>query len=240
MPSKNDKGLLLNQKLIAEQANSLVAELEKLGSQRNRDGMARFAIVSDRIFGVTIPQIRAFAKRVGRRHELAELLWKSGYHEARILATLVDEPSKVTAEQMNRWAHDFDNWAVCDAACMNLFDRAEPAWDMIREWADSGEEYVKRAAFALIASIAQHDKKRESDKLFDEALELIERESTDSRNFVKKAVNWALRVIGKRTPQLYMKAMHVSSRLASSTDRTARWIGKDALKKLESKSKDAD
>ena len=234
MPRKpaNDQGRALSAALAKDQAQSLLAELEPLGSEENRAGMARYGIVANRIYGVTIPVLRDLAKRVGRNHDLALALWDTGYQEARILATLVDEPDKVTSKQMDEWANDFENWAVCDAACMNLFDRVEHAWQKIDEWSDHEREFVKRAAFALVASIAQHDKRASIDDRFDHALQLIERESTDDRNFVKKAVNWALRAIGKRNATMRDRALEVAERLAASSNKAARWIGKDAAKKL--------
>lgn len=228
----NDKGRALAAKLIDDQVRSLLAELEQLGTEENREGMARYAIVSDKIFGVPMPVLRDFAKRVGRNHELAAALWETGYHEARITAALVDDPAKVTPAQMDAWARDFDNWAVCDAVCMHLFDKSEHAWAKVFAWSKKKDEFVKRAAFALIASIAIHDKRKEIDDKFVEALALIERESTDNRNFVKKAVNWALRHIGKRNADMHERAVEVSERLAASSDKTAQWIGKDAVKKL--------
>jgi 3-methyladenine DNA glycosylase AlkD len=234
MPRKpaNDKGRALSAALAKDQARALLDELEPLGSEENREGMARYGIVADRIFGITIPVLRDLAKRVGRNHDLALALWDTGYHEARILATLVDEPDKVTSRQMDEWARDFDNWAVCDAACMNLFDRVEHAWVKVDAWSHHEDEFVKRGAFALIASIAQHDKRASIDDRFIDALALIERESTDDRNFVKKAVNWALRAIGKRNPAMRDRAVEVAERLAASSNKTAKWIGKDAFKKL--------
>ena len=234
MPHKpaNDQGRALSAALAKDQAHTLLDELSSLGTEEGRAAMARYGIVAEKSYGISVPVLRDLAKRVGRNHDLALALWDTGYQEARILATLVDEPDKVTSKQMDDWARDFENWAVCDAACMNLFDRVEHAWDKVDEWSDHKDEFVKRGAFALIASIAQHDKRASIDDKFIAALELIERESTDERNFVKKAVNWALRAIGKRNATMRDRAMEVSERLAASTNKTAKWVGKDALKKL--------
>ena len=208
-----------------------LAYLERKGSKRNRDGMARFAIVADKAFGVGMGDIRAYAKQVGKNHALALALWKTGWYEARMLAPFVDEPACVTRTQMDRWARDFDNWAVCDHACFHLFDKTPHAYAMVPKWAARKEEFVKRAAFALIASLALHDKKG-PDKPFLRFLPLIERAATDDRNFVKKGVSWALRGIGHRNPAMHAEALRSAERLAASGDRTARWIGKDALRDL--------
>lgn len=194
--------------------------------------MARYGIASPKVFGVSVANTRVLARQLGRDHELALELWESGWLEARILATLVDEPGRVTRAQMDRWARDFDNWAVCDAACMNLFDRTPHAWAKVEQWSRRRREFVKRAAFALIAASAVHDKHAADDR-FLHALALVEREAADGRNFVKKAVSWALRSIGKRNARLRSAAVVAARRLASSQgDASPRWIGKDALREL--------
>ena len=208
-----------------------LAYLERRGTKKNRDGMARYAIVADKVFGVSVGDIRAYAKRTGQDHALALALWKTGWYEARMLAPFVDEPSRVTPAQMDRWARDFDNWAVCDHACFHLFDKTPHAYAKARLWAARKEEFVKRAAFALIASLALHDKKG-PDAPFLRFLPLIERAATDERNFVKKGVSWALRGIGHRNPAMRAAALRSAERLAASGDRTARWVGKDALRDL--------
>ncbi|HET9482977.1 MAG TPA: DNA alkylation repair protein [Xanthomonadales bacterium] len=210
---------------------SILAELEKLGTKANRDGLARYGITTapGTVFGVPVGTLQKLAKHVGRDHALALALWDTGWYEARLLAAFVDEPARVTPAQMDRWAKDFDSWAVCDTACMHLFDRTPHAWKKVAQWSRKRDEFVKRAAFALLASLALHDRKS-PDAPFADALALIEREATDERNFVKKAVNWALRGIGERSVALNTKAMALATRLAASEDRTERWIGKDALR----------
>jgi 3-methyladenine DNA glycosylase AlkD len=177
--------------------------------------------------------IHALAKQTGRHHALARALWKSGWYEARLLAAFVAEPERVTPAEMDAWAKDFDNWAVCDTACFHLFDRTPHAFQKIRAWAKHREEFVKRAAFALLASVALHDKTA-PDSEFSRCLGLVERASDDPRNFVKKAVLWALRGIGGRSPGLNREALALARRLAASPDPTARFIGKGAARELAS------
>jgi 3-methyladenine DNA glycosylase AlkD len=207
--------------------------LERRGTRRNRDGMARYAITSPKAFGVSVQTMRPLAKRLGRDHELALALWDTGWLEARVLASLVDDPARVTPRQMEQWVADFDNWAVCDSACIHLFDRTPHGWTKIPVWARRKPEFVKRAAFATLAGLAVHDKKA-PDRAFIALLPLIEDAADDERNFVKKAVNWALRQIGKRNRALNARTIDVAGRLAASESRSARWIGKDALRELTS------
>lgn len=210
-----------------------LAWLERHGSRKNRDGMARYGIVADKVFGVSMGSMQSLAKRLGKSHRLADALWRTGWYEARMLATMVDEPARVTPAQMDRWAKSFENWAVCDTAAFVLFDRTPHAWDRVQAWAGRPEEFVKRAAFAMLASLTVHDKTA-PDEPYIRGLALIEREAGDARNFVKKAVNWALRSIGKRNPALHRRAVAVAKRLAASPDPAPRWIGKDALRELQS------
>ena len=177
--------------------------------------------------------MRPLVKRLRRNHEQALELWDTGWLEARILASLVDEPARVTPRQMDQWASGFDNWAVCDSVCFHLFDRTRYAWKKIPVWAKRKPEFVKRAAFATLAGLAVHDKETE-DRAFVSLLPLIVDAAADERNFVKKAVNWSLRQIGKRNAALNAKAVAVAVRLAESDVRSARWIGKDALRELSS------
>jgi 3-methyladenine DNA glycosylase AlkD len=213
--------------------DDVVAWLERAGTKKTRDGMARYAIPSDRAFGIPVGALRAQAKKLGRSHELAAALWATGWYEARMLATFVDDPALVTSAQMERWCKDFDSWAICDTACFALFARSPHAWAKVERWAGRKDEYVRRAAFALLASLCLHDRKAD-DAAFTRGLALIERAAGDERNFVKKAVNWALRTIGKRNRELHARAVEVSRRLAQSEEATARWIGKDALRDLAS------
>jgi 3-methyladenine DNA glycosylase AlkD len=195
--------------------------------------MARYGLPSDHALGVSVADIRALAKQIGRRHELAVELWKTGVYEARMLTAFVDEPARVTPAQMDRWCRDFDNWGICDTLCFHLFDRTQHAWEKIEKWAGRREEFVKRAAFALLASVALHDKKA-ADAPFIRSLPLIEQAAADERNFVKKGVSWALRGIGKRNAALNAAANKLAKRLAGSPNAAARWVGKDALRDLQS------
>jgi len=209
----------------------VVAELRRLGSKRHRAGMARFAIPSDRAFGVPMNRVHALAKRLGRSHELAQALWETGWYEARLLAAFVDEPARVTPLQMDRWCRDFDNWAVCDTVCFHLFDRTPHAFSKVARWAKRKGEFQRRAAFALLASVGAHDKKT-GDEPFARCLPLIERGASDERNFVKKGVSWALRVVGRRSPALHRASVALAKRLAASGEPASRWVGKDALRDL--------
>ena len=209
--------------------------------KRLRDGaqpdakanLERFGITARQSYGWSVPALRDLAKEVGQDHTLAQQLWATGVLDARILASLVDEADRVTPRQMERWARDFDSWAVCDACCLNLFDRTPYAHAKIRAWSGRKEEFVKRAAFALLAAVAVHD-----GDVSDEALTgffpLIEREAGDARNFVKKAVSWALRQIGKRNPRLRAAAMACAERIASQGTVSARFVATDALRELQS------
>jgi 3-methyladenine DNA glycosylase AlkD len=205
--------------------------LKRRSSARNREGMARYGLTSQNTLGVSVADIRLLAKRLGRDHELALALWDTEVYEARMLTTFVDEPSRVTPAQMERWCRDFDSWGICDALCFHLFDRTPHAWRKIAKWSDPRAEFVKRAAFALLASVALHDKAA-PDKAFLDSFPLIERAATDGRNFVKKAVSWALRGIGKRNVALHSAVMKLSRRLIDSAHPAARWIGRDALRDL--------
>lgn len=205
--------------------------LERTGTETNREGMARYAITAEKVFGVSVNALRGKAKELGRSHALAAALWDTGWYEARMLATMVDDPQQVTPGQMDRWARDFDNWAICDTACFQLFDRTPHAWKKIEQWSGKKAEFVRRAGFALLASVALHHK-QEADEPFLKSLPLIESAAGDDRNFVKKGVSWALRSIGRRSPALHAAALELAGRLAESKDPAARWIGKDALRDL--------
>ena len=201
------------------------------GSKRARDGMARYAIPSDKAYGISVGALRQQAKRLGPNHELALALWDTDRYEARMLATFVDEPERVTAAQMDRWCRDFDNWAIVDTACFALFDRTPHAWAKVAQWARSRDELVKRAAFALLWSLTVHDRVS-GDQPFLRALALIERGAADDRHFVSKAVNMALRATGKRNAALNAAAIATAQRLATSTDAAPRWVGQHALREL--------
>jgi 3-methyladenine DNA glycosylase AlkD len=207
--------------------------LERKGTRKNRDGMARYGIVAPKAFGVSVADIRALARTLGRDHDLAIALWDSGWYEARMLTAFVAEPARVTPAQMDRWAKDFDNWAIADTLCFHLFDRTPHAWRKVEQWSTRREEFVKRAAFALLASLSLHDK-HSPDEPFRKSLALIEARAADDRNFVKKAVSWALRGVGRRSPALNTAAVATSRRLVASDDAGARWVGRDALRELTS------
>jgi 3-methyladenine DNA glycosylase AlkD len=217
--------------MTAIHVKRVLTSLERLGTRKTREGMARYAINADKAFGVAVPDIRKVAKDLGRDHDLAAALWETGWLEARMLAALIDEPARVTRGQMDRWCRDFDNWALCDAACFHLFDRTPFAFDKVALWSRRRGEFQKRAAFALLASLAVHDK-RAPDEAFVRCLPLIEEGASDERNFVKKAVSWALRGIGKRNGALRAAAVATAKRLAASDGTAARWVGKDALREL--------
>jgi 3-methyladenine DNA glycosylase AlkD len=212
---------------------TVVKWLEQRGSKRERDGMARYGLPSDRAFGVAIGVMQRYAKELGRDHDLALGLWETGWYEARTVAAFVDEPEKVTAAQMDRWCRGFDSWGICDTVCFHLFDRSPHAWRKVTEWSRKRDEFGKRAAFALLACLALHDKSA-SDARFRAALPLIERAASDDRNFVKKGVSWALRLIGRRNTALNTASVALAKKLAASTDPAARWIGKGAVKELTS------
>ena len=220
---------------VAEQAAAAIAWLRRRGSKAGRDGMARFALPSDKAFGVSVGEIQSLAKKLGKSHALAGALWATEWHEARMLASYVDEPAEVTAAQMDRWAGDFDNWGICDTLCFVLFDRAPHAWKKVDEWSAREDEFVKRAGLALLWSLSVHDKDA-PDTRFLKGLAIIEREAQDERHFVKKAANMALRAIGKRNAALHKASVATATRLAVRDSASARWIGKDALRELRSPS----
>jgi 3-methyladenine DNA glycosylase AlkD len=209
--------------------------LERHGSKRGIDSMARYAIPSDTAFGVSMKDIQKLAKILGRNHDLAEQLWQTNRYEARMLTAYVDEPERVTAAQMDRWCKDFDNWAICDTLCFSLFDRTPHAWKKVVQWSTKKPEFVKRAAFALMACVALHDKTA-PDAKFRPWLPIIEKGASDERNFVKKGVSWALRAVGRRSKSLRAESIALAKRLASSEDPTERWVGKDVLRDLQKKS----
>ena len=216
---------------IEEQVQSALEWLKSHSTKATRDGMARYAIPSDHAYGVAMRDIKALGKQLGKNHPLAVALWTTGVYEARMLASFVGDPEKLTPAQMDRWCRDFDNWAFCDAMSFNLFDRSPHAWTKVTQWSSRRKEFEKRTAFALLWSLSLHDKSA-PDERFIHGLALIEREATDERNFVKKAVNMALRAIGRRNRALKSAAVEVARRLAASENATARWVGKDALREL--------
>lgn len=202
-----------------------------MANPKNVAGMARFGINPKNTLGISIPHLRALAKKTGQSHSLARQLWASGIHEARLLAGMIDEPEKVTERQMDKWVRDFDSWDVCDGACMNLFDRLDCAPEKAVQWSGRKEEFVKRAGFTLMACLAWH-RQDLKDREFLRFLPLIKRESTDNRNFVRKAVNWALRQIGKRNLNLNKQAIKAAQEIGKIDSKSARWIAADAIREL--------
>lgn len=215
---------------LADEVEAVMAALLADADPKVLADMApRYGIVVDGAIGVAMNRMQKIARGYARRHDLAQALWDTGVYEARMVACMVDDPDEVTAAQMDAWRADFDNWAIVDTVCFKLFDQTADAWPMVRRWAVLNDEFGKRAGFALLACLALHT--RGDDQPFLDGLRLIEAASTDDRNFVKKAVNWALRAIGgKKSPALRAAARETAARLAASKDRTARWIGKDALR----------
>jgi len=216
-----------------ERAREVVQTLERMGDPERRDGMARYGIDTSRAVGVSVTELRRLARGLGQDHELAAALWGSGVHEARILASLVDEPARVTPAQMDAWVADLDSWDVCDAVCGNLFDRTPFALDKAVEWSAREPEFERRAGFALMAWAAVH-RKDLPDAAFGSLLPLIRERSTDDRNYVKKAVSWALRQIGKRSAGLNTNAIRTAAQIERMDAPSSRWIARDALRELRS------
>ena len=214
-------------------AKQVVERLRLLGNPKAVEGMARFGIQSNTAFGVSVPQLRELARQIGRDHSLAQALWATGLHDARLLATMVDDPKQVTTGQMDSWVQDFDSWDVVDGCCGNLFDKTPYAVEKAKEWCRREKEYEKRAGFVLIAELAVHDKKAK-DQTFLDLLPLIVGGSSDKRNFVKKAVNWSLRQIGKRNLNLNRSAVSTALKIQKLESGAAKWIASDALRELKS------
>jgi 3-methyladenine DNA glycosylase AlkD len=211
--------------------NEVIKILENLAIPNNIEGMARYGIKTDQALGIPIPSLRKLAKEIGQNHQLALLLWNKGFHEARILATMIDDPKFVTEKQLDQWVKDFNSWDLCDQCCNNLLGRTKWSYQKALEWSSDNRLFVKRAGFVLIAVLAVHDKKAD-DREFLYFLNRIKQESMDERNFVKKAVNWALRQIGKRNRKLNKLAIETSKEIQKNESKTARWIAKDALREL--------
>ncbi|MEA4956135.1 hypothetical protein SDC9_03516 [bioreactor metagenome] len=204
---------------------------EELSSPEDVEGMSRFGITPEHTYGLRMPVIKKIAKEYKKDHLLALNLWNINTRETRILASLVDDPNMVTSEQMDKWANDFDYWEICDQCCINLFRKTSFAYEKIDKWTKDDKEFVKRAGFAMIAVLAVHDKK-EKDEKFISLLDIIERESDDDRNLVKKAVNWALRQIGKRNMVLNKIAIIKAKEIDKKNSKSAHWIAKNAIKEL--------
>jgi 3-methyladenine DNA glycosylase AlkD len=215
-------------------ASELIELLKQDSNPIYLEGMKRFGVDNSKALGVSLPNLRKVAKGIKKDHQLAVDLWATGIHECRVLASLVDDPKLVTREQMDSWAADFYSWDVCDQVCGNLFDRTPYAIEKALEYSSSEKEYIKRAGFVLMAEYAVHDKKA-NDDAFMPFLPIIEREAWDDRNFVKKAINWALRQIGKRDKNLGRAAKECALRIAQQESKAAKWIAKDALAEFEKK-----
>jgi 3-methyladenine DNA glycosylase AlkD len=215
---------------VETSADEVVAWLRKTATKATRDGMLRYGIPNDNAFGVPVGVMRAEAKRLGRDHDLALDLWKTGWYEARMLAALLDEPGLVTRKLMDEWAADWDSWAICDTVCFHLFDQTAYGWEKARKWVGSKYEFVKRGGFVMIAVLASEG----SDEELSWSLKVVEQHAGDERNFVHKGVNWALRMVGRKDLTWNKAALAVSERLTASSDPSARWVGKDALRELSS------
>jgi len=218
---------------LDDQVDAVITRLKTLSSRSTRDGMSRYGLPSDNALGVPVGKMQKLAKEIGRNHELAEGLWKTGIYEARMVAAFLDEPTLVTTAQMDRWCRDFDNWGIVDTVCFKLFDQTPHAWKKVLQWSKRRDEFQKRAAFALLACLGVHDKEATNEQ-FLACLPLIEEASTDERNFVKKGVSWALRVIGRRNAELHNSCVELAEGLASSMNPTARSLGKEALREFKS------
>ena len=215
------------------QLEDVIEKIQSMADPQAVQGMARYGINPRNNLGVSIYKLRPLAKEIGQNHELALRLWNSGIHDARLLACFVDDPSKVTSEQMDAWAADFDSWDICDQACTSLFDQSPLAWKKVFQWAERKEEFVKRGAFSLIAGLAVHDKQAENEQ-FEQFFPLLKKHALDERNYVKKAVNWALRNIGKRNLTLNKKTLQLSEEILHIDSQAAKWIARDAIRELSS------
>ncbi len=213
--------------------DSIVKDLKKMRNPKNIEGMAKFGINPQFALGIKIPTLRIKAKEIGKHQKLALELWETQIHEARLLASLIGEPKLISRSLMNKWASDFNSWDLCDQVCNNLFRKTEFAYDKAVDWSTKNKELVKRAAFVLMATLAVHSKKLNNDD-FLKFFEYIKKAATDERNFVKKAVNWSVRQIGKRNLFLHEKAIQLSEEFLEIESKSARWIANNALKELRS------
>jgi 3-methyladenine DNA glycosylase AlkD len=213
--------------------NEVVKIIKSKAKPENLEGMARYGISTEGRLGLPVPEMRKIAKEIGKDHKLGLELWKTGYAEARIVAGFISEPDKLTEDQMEDWVKDFNSWDVCDQLCSCLFCRSPLGWKKVYDFADRDEEFVRRTSYALIAYLAIHDKKA-NDRKFIETFPLIKNASTDDRNYVKKAVNWALRNIGKRNSKLNKEAIKLANSIKKIDSKPARWIANDAIRELES------
>ena len=213
--------------------DEIMTRMRSMANPENVAGMARFGINPHNTLGISVVTLRKIARQTGRDHDLAGRLWGSGVHEARLLACLVDVAALVDETQAEKWVEAFDSWDICDVCCNELFRKTGFAYLKARKWSARSEEFVKRAGFVLMACLAVHDKAA-GDEMFLGFLPLVERESGDERNFVRKAVNWALRQIGKRNRDLNRAAVRSALTILAKGSRPARWIARDALRELRS------
>jgi 3-methyladenine DNA glycosylase AlkD len=218
---------------MSNELDTILNYLKSVANPENVKGMAKFGINPENTLGIPVPVLRGLAKQYRKNHALAQELWGSGFHEARLMAAFVDDFEQVTEAQMENWVRDFNSWDVCDQVCSNLFDRTPWAYQKALEWSRQEEEFVRRAGFVMVACLAVHDKKAPDEK-FIQFLPAIVEQAGDERNFVKKAINWALRQIGKRNIYLHAQALGLASDLANADNKTTRWIGRDALRELTS------
>lgn len=212
-------------------SKEIITQLKKHSNPKDKEGMVRFGINPRYALGVRVPVLRGLAKKIGKNHKLVQDLWETKIHEARILASMIEETEKVTEKQMEEWVKEFNSWDLCDQCCMNLFDKMPVAWKKAVEWAKREEEFVRRAGFTLMACLAWHDKKAK-DEDFIKFFPIIKKYSTDERNFVKKAVNWALRQIGKRNCNLREKSIKLAKEIQKINSKSAKWIANDAIREL--------
>jgi len=211
----------------------ILAHLKFIADPSRLIHMEKYGINTSLALGISVYDLRRYAREIGRNHVLALDLWQTGIHDARLLACFIDDPKKITSDQMDLWADDFNSWDLCDQACTSLFDRSPLSWEKIPQWSESEKEFVKRAAFSLIAGLSIHDKVSE-DQRFEAFFPLIKKQAIDERNYVKKAVNWALRNIGKRNLSLHKKAIICAKEIDEIDSKSARWIAKDAFRELQS------
>jgi 3-methyladenine DNA glycosylase AlkD len=217
----------------SSECEEVLEQLRDMAEPSNIAGMARYGISTVGTMGVSMPKLRGMAKRIGRKHELALELWDSGLHEARILAALVAEPGRTDRAMMESWVRQFDSWDLCDQVCANLFCLAKPAYEVIPDWTARNEEFVRRAGFVMMAALAVHDKESE-DEVFLGLFPLIERRAGDNRNYVKKAVSWAVRQMGKRDLRLREECIRLAERLWEQGSPSSRWIASDVIRELDS------
>ena len=215
------------------QLEEVLDQLNKMSNPKNVEGMKRFGIKHEKNLGISVTELRKFAKKIGKNHELAVKLWNTTIRDARMVAACIEDPLTVSEKQVESWLKDIKCWDLCDHCCGHFFDKLPYAYEKAIEWSKRSAEFEKRAAFSVVAWLAVHDKKKD-DEWFEDFLKIIKRESTDERNYVKKAVNWSLRQIGKRNWDMNKKAIKTSEELIRTKDKTARWIGKDALRELKS------